>query len=77
MTDSSSRSFLNRVFTATSTDASRALYDDWAETYDSDMSDHEFTAPLLVAEALVRVLKSNHQPDHQEATTRVKILEKR
>jgi ubiquinone/menaquinone biosynthesis C-methylase UbiE len=51
------------------------LYDDWAKTYDSDMSDHDFTAPRLVAEALVRGLKLNHLPDQREAIGKVNIID--
>ncbi|RMZ70008.1 Methyltransferase domain-containing [Pyrenophora seminiperda CCB06] len=53
-------SLLARVFTASSTEESRALYDEWAKTYDSDMSLHDFTAPRLVAQAVARGLKVNH-----------------
>lgn len=52
--------YLDRVFTASSTDESRRLYDEWATTYDSDMQKHDFTAPQMVAEGVSRGLKLNH-----------------
>lgn len=52
--------YLDRVFTAQSTDESRRLYDEWATTYDSDMQKHDFRAPRLVAEGVSRALKLNH-----------------
>lgn len=60
MATSSQQDLLNRVFAAKSTEESRALYDEWAKSYDSDMTLHEFTAPRLVAEAVARGLKLNH-----------------
>jgi ubiquinone/menaquinone biosynthesis C-methylase UbiE len=55
---------LDRAFTATSTEQSRKIYDEWAKTYDTEMSSHDFTAPRLVAEAVSRGLKLNHiSPD--------------
>ena len=58
------KSLPDRVFAATSTDESRALYDEWASTYDTDMKIHEFTGPRLVAEAVARGLKlKNATPD--------------
>lgn len=67
MADTSKKTLLDRVFAATSTEESQKLYDEWAETYDSDMATHEFTAPRLVAEAVSRSLKMNHLPDVREA----------
>ena len=59
MADTSKQTLLDRVFAATSTEESRKLYDEWAKTYDSDMVEHDFTAPRLVAEAVSRGLKLN------------------
>lgn len=63
----SDKTLLERVFAATSTEESRKLYDEWATTYDADMTDHDFTAPRLVAEAVVHGLKLNHLPNQAEA----------
>lgn len=52
--------YLDRVFAASSTEESRRLYDEWAATYDSDMQEHDFTAPRLVADGVARGLKLNH-----------------
>lgn len=57
---SEEKSYLDRVFAASSTEESRRLYDEWASTYDSDMQEHDFTAPRLVAEGVARGLKLNH-----------------
>ncbi|KAE8854040.1 hypothetical protein HRS9122_01032 [Pyrenophora teres f. teres] len=65
-------SLLDRVFAASSTEESRKLYDEWAKTYDSDMSLHDFTAPRLVAQAVSRGLKLNHiSPDKPLAGLRI------
>jgi ubiquinone/menaquinone biosynthesis C-methylase UbiE len=53
-------SLLDRVFAANSTAESRELYDEWAKTYDTDMTSHDFTASTLVAQAVSRGLKLNH-----------------
>lgn len=46
--DEEKKSLLDRVFAATSTSESRALYDEWATTYNNDMTLHDFIAPRLV-----------------------------
>lgn len=48
--------FLSRVFAAKTTEESRALYDQWAASYDSDMETHDFTGPRLMAEAVAKHL---------------------
>lgn len=68
-------SLLDRVFAATSTEESRALYEEWATTYDSDMAKHEFIAPRLVAEAVLRVLGLNYRPDQKEALSNITIAD--
>jgi ubiquinone/menaquinone biosynthesis C-methylase UbiE len=75
MADTSKHTLLERVFAATSTDESRKLYDEWASTYDSDMADHDFIAPRLVAEAVARGLKLNHLPNKTEALSRTSIAD--
>jgi ubiquinone/menaquinone biosynthesis C-methylase UbiE len=60
MASSGYPSLLDRVFAANSTEESRELYDEWAKTYDTDMTSHDFTAPTLVAQAVSRGLKLNH-----------------
>jgi ubiquinone/menaquinone biosynthesis C-methylase UbiE len=60
MASTDQKSLLGKVFAANTTEESRELYDEWASTYDSDMSLHDFTAPHLVAEAVARGLKLNH-----------------
>jgi SAM-dependent methyltransferase len=75
MTDPSKQTLLDRVFAASSTEESRKLYDEWAQTYDSDMAEHVFTAPALVAEAVARGLKLNHIPNRSEALRNVSIVD--
>jgi predicted TPR repeat methyltransferase len=58
MASSQDDSFLSRVFAAKTTEESRALYDQWAASYDSDMVTHDFAGPRLVAEAV-----SKHLPN--------------
>ncbi|KAF1829123.1 S-adenosyl-L-methionine-dependent methyltransferase [Decorospora gaudefroyi] len=60
MASTDQKTLLDRVFAASTTEESRKLYDEWARTYDSDMSMHEFIAPRLVAQAVARGLKLNH-----------------
>jgi len=74
-TSQSSQTLLERVFAATSTEESRKLYDEWAQTYDSDMTAHDFTAPRLVAEAVARGLKLNHLRNKQEALSNTTIVD--
>jgi SAM-dependent methyltransferase len=73
MAESSKHTLLERVFAANNTEESRRLYDEWAKTYDSDMAEHDFTAPRLVAEAVARGLKLNHLPNKQEALSKTTI----
>jgi len=75
MADSSKQTLLDRVFAATSTEESRKLYDEWAKTYDSDMVEHDFIAPRLVAEAVARGLKLNHLPNQKEALSKTSIAD--
>jgi ubiquinone/menaquinone biosynthesis C-methylase UbiE len=75
MSDTSKQTLLDRVFAATSPEESRKLYDEWANTYDSDMAEHDFTAPRLVAEAVARGLKLNHLPNEKEALSKTSIAD--
>ncbi|KAJ4364595.1 hypothetical protein N0V83_009191 [Neocucurbitaria cava] len=73
MASTNKQSLLDRVFAAKSLTESRALYDEWASTYDSDMTLHDFTAPRMVAEAVARGLKLNHISD--KPLTDLKIVD--
>jgi predicted TPR repeat methyltransferase len=75
MADAPKPTLLDRVFAASSTEESRQLYDEWAQTYDSDMAEHAFTAPALVADAVIRGLKLDHVPNRQEALSGVDIVD--
>jgi ubiquinone/menaquinone biosynthesis C-methylase UbiE len=64
MASTDQKTLLDRVYAASTTTESRDLYDEWAKSYDSDMTQYDFTAPRLVAEAVARGLKLNHiSPD--------------
>ncbi|KAF1927019.1 S-adenosyl-L-methionine-dependent methyltransferase [Didymella exigua CBS 183.55] len=70
------RPYLDRVFTASSTEESQRLYDEWAATYESDMQKRDFTAPRLVAEAVARGLRLNHlHRDPGEVLKGVRIVD--
>jgi len=69
------QTLLDRVFAASSTEESRKLYDEWANTYDSVMAEHKFTAPRLVAEAVLRGLKLNHLLDQKEALRQISVVD--
>jgi ubiquinone/menaquinone biosynthesis C-methylase UbiE len=75
MTGTSKQTLLDRVFAAGTTEESSKLYDEWAQTYDSDMAEHAFTAPTLVAEAIARGLKLNHLPNKTEALKNTAIVD--
>jgi ubiquinone/menaquinone biosynthesis C-methylase UbiE len=60
-----SSSLLDRVFAATSPEEHSRLYDEWAESYDSDMAKPEFTAPRLVVERVVKYLQTGAPADVQ------------
>jgi len=75
MADSEKHTLLERVFAASSTEESRKLYDEWAITYDKDMTQHEFTAPRLVAEAVARRLKPDHIANPQESLSNMAIVD--
>ncbi|KAF2635915.1 S-adenosyl-L-methionine-dependent methyltransferase [Massarina eburnea CBS 473.64] len=53
-----SQSFLDQVFAAKSPEDSRRLYDQWATSYDTDMTAHDFTAPRIVAELAAKYLSN-------------------
>ncbi|KNG47219.1 williams-beuren syndrome chromosomal region 27 protein [Stemphylium lycopersici] len=57
---SEQQSHLSRVLAASTTEESRTIYEEWAKSYDADMTMHAFTAPTLVAQAVARGLKVNH-----------------
>jgi predicted TPR repeat methyltransferase len=75
MVDDSKQTIVEQVFTASSTEQSRELYDEWAKTYDGDMTEHKFTAPHLVAEAVARGLKVNHLGNEKESLRRIVIID--
>ena len=57
MTDTGGNSYLERAYGLGGPDDARALYDEWAQTYDADLADasQDYVGPARAAEALVRV----------------------
>ncbi len=44
--------FLDKVYDAKGTDETRALYDDWAASYDAEIAENGYATPRRCAEAL-------------------------
>jgi predicted TPR repeat methyltransferase len=61
--DQTDRPFLTRAYNLTSVDEARALYNEWATTYDKDLADpsHDWVAPSLTAAALLEFFNNAEQ----------------
>ena len=68
------RPFLTRAYNLSSVDDARALYDEWATTYDKDLADpsHDWVAPALAAAALLNFFNNAEQTGSGET---LKILD--
>ncbi|KEF56221.1 uncharacterized protein A1O9_07802 [Exophiala aquamarina CBS 119918] len=57
------RPFLTRAYKLTSVDEARALYNEWAATYNQDLADpsHDWVAPALTAAALLDFFSNSRQ----------------
>ena len=53
------KKFLDQVYDLSTPDETRALYDDWADSYDAEVAGNGYVTPGRVAEALAR-----HMPRH-------------
>ena len=51
-----SNAFLQQVYSATSTDQTRDLYDKWAIQYDKDLAEEDYASPELSVQAVVKHL---------------------
>lgn len=60
-TSAADRPFLTRAYKLSSVDEARALYNEWATTYDKDLADpsHDWVAPALTAAALLEFLDNS------------------
>lgn len=56
------REFLNEVYDARDADETRALYDDWSDSYDKEVGSNGYATPGRCAEALAQFLKDQTRP---------------
>ena len=61
-TDAPTKTFLDEVYELPDADATRALYDDWAETYDAELSSAGYAGPARCAKALARFAEDLSAP---------------
>lgn len=54
--------FFDKVYKTTDPDSTRALYDDWADSYDDELTRNAYATPRRVARALARHLKDKSAP---------------
>lgn len=56
------REFLKDVYALDSVDATRALYDDWAASYDAEITRNGYATPARIAAALARLMPDRRAP---------------
>jgi len=54
--------FLDNVYKTERGESMRRYYDDWAESYDTDLRENDYRTPARCAEALARVLVDRDAP---------------
>lgn len=54
-TDTGGNPYLDRAYALARVDEARALYDEWADSYDADLDAQGYVGPRLAAEAVARV----------------------
>ena len=54
--------FFNKVYQTHGADANRALYDDWSDSYEADVSEHGYATPARLAAALATLLPDRAAP---------------
>ena len=57
-----SEGFLNKVYTVKGADATRALYDEWSQSYEAEVGDNGYATPGRCADALARAMPDLTQP---------------
>lgn len=58
----SDKDYLSRVYDVSGDDATRSLYDDWAETYDCDLEEAGYATPARIAAMLTRMRPDRSAP---------------
>lgn len=71
MMQSSENNFLDRAYALSSASDARTLYDEWAQTYDSDLEAARYASPTIAVKAIADQMKWN--PPTSGAT--IKILD--
>lgn len=56
------RGFLDRVYSVSGADETRALYDDWSKSYEDEVARNGYATPGRCAQALADVLDDKEQP---------------
>ncbi len=56
------KDYLEQVYSLSTPAETRALYDEWAETYDAEIMDNGYATPLRVARALAAQVKNLDRP---------------
>lgn len=54
--------FLNKVYSARNTDSTRRLYDDWADTYEAELTKNGYVTPARCAAALAQQMPDKSLP---------------
>ncbi|MEM1350834.1 MAG: methyltransferase domain-containing protein [Pseudomonadota bacterium] len=54
--------YLNKVYLARDADATRMLYDDWAESYEAEVAEYGYVTPRRCAEALAHFTDDTSAP---------------
>jgi len=54
--------FLDNVYNTERGESMRRYYDDWADSYDTDLRENEYRTPARCAAALARVLERRDAP---------------
>jgi predicted TPR repeat methyltransferase len=56
------KDYLDKVYTLTSPDETRQLYDEWADTYDDELIENGYATPHRVARALAAQVRNLDRP---------------
>lgn len=62
MADKPTKTFLDKTYKISGADAVRELYDDWADSYDAEVSENGYATPARLAHALSRFVDDSTQP---------------
>ena len=54
--------FLDKVYEVSGRDATRQLYDEWSDSYDTEVGEHGYKTPRRMAEAIASVTVDREQP---------------